>query len=110
MLGWVRIDFLSTLNAQILRIRPRVAFDATTHSLQSDYARSVVLVELGPTDEWGRYVLNQLSALREEGAGRIRARLESLAPGHRPLVVELGEGAPARIVATLVDVLSAPPT
>jgi transcriptional regulator with XRE-family HTH domain len=67
----------------------------------------VVLVELDPTDDGGRYVLKRLGAPREAGEGRMRARLESLAPGHRPLLVELGEGAPARIVATLVDVLSA---
>jgi hypothetical protein len=54
--------------------------------------------------------LKRLGALRDAGEGRMRARLESLAPGHRPHLVELGDGAPARIVATLVDVLSAPPT
>jgi transcriptional regulator with XRE-family HTH domain len=70
----------------------------------------VVLVELDPTEDGGRYVLKRLGALRDAGDGRMRARLESLAPGHRPLLVELGEGTPARIVATLVEVLNAPPT
>ncbi len=67
----------------------------------------VVLVELDPTDDGGRYVLKRLGTLRASGEGRWRGRLESLAPGHRPLLVELGDGASARIVATLVEVLSA---
>jgi hypothetical protein len=65
----------------------------------------VVLVELDGSDDGGRYVLKRLGTTRAIATGRVRCRLESLAAGHRPIVVELGEGGDARVVATLVEVL-----